>query len=216
MISYDPRNRYWIVGGDETRAWSSAARGYVDIAQADPERVTRIESEVHLQDVLLRAAPDAALDRAFTAGEIMAALDVLDHGRVAAEFSAGEIAQPSPSMAARLRTVAASVGFAIGAIDGEAPLVPASISDRQFFQQLAIEERISTEEALAAVKTGAIPAPLQVFVDELPPEQRFNAEMLLSGATVFERAHPLTAAIGAAQGMTAGEIDNFFREAAAL
>ena len=55
MISYDPRNWYWIVGDDEARAWSSAARGYVDIAEADPERVTRIDSFDSLVQVL-RAA----------------------------------------------------------------------------------------------------------------------------------------------------------------
>ena len=37
-MTYDPHNWFWIIAGDETRAWSSAARGYVDIAQADPDR----------------------------------------------------------------------------------------------------------------------------------------------------------------------------------
>lgn len=42
----------------------------------------------------------------------------------------------------------------------------------------------------------------------------FTTEMLLSGATVFERAHPLTQAIAAAQGMNASKVDDFFRAAA--
>ena len=93
----------------------------------------------------------------------------------------------------------------------------ASISDRQFFQQLAVMEIITTAEALAAVRTGDIPAVLQGYVDAIDDDgQRFAAEMLLSGATVFERNHPLTEAIGAGQGMSAAQVDEFFAAAAAL
>lgn len=94
--------------------------------------------------------------------------------------------------------------------------VPATISDRQFFQQLAVDGIITRAEALAAVKTGEIPAALAGIIDALPDDQKFAAEMLLSGATTFERAHPLSVAIGEARGMTAEEVDDFFRAAAAL
>lgn len=50
MRMYDPRNWFWIVGGDESRAWSSAAGGYVTSWPA--EQVTRIASEQELSDVL--------------------------------------------------------------------------------------------------------------------------------------------------------------------
>jgi hypothetical protein len=96
------------------------------------------------------------------------------------------------------------------------PPVPTIISDRQFFQQLAIEERITNQEALDAVKTGDIPAALQSFIDALPTNEKFDAEMLLSGAVEFRRDHPLTIAIGEAQDMTSEQIDDFFRAAAAL
>ena len=94
--------------------------------------------------------------------------------------------------------------------------VPQTISDRQFFQQLAIAKVISQEEALAAVKTGDIPAALSGFIAALDDAARFNAEMLLSGATIFARNHPLTDAIAAAQGMKPEQVDDFFRAAAAL
>ncbi|MCW2243566.1 hypothetical protein [Azospirillum canadense] len=94
--------------------------------------------------------------------------------------------------------------------------VPASISDRQFFQQLAVDGIVTQAEALAAVKTGDIPAALAGILDALPDDQRFAAEMLLSGATSFERAHPLSIAIGVARGMSDAEVDGFFRAAAAL
>ena len=97
------------------------------------------------------------------------------------------------------------------------PPVPRSISDRQFFQQLALVGTITQAEALSAVKVGTIPGALQGFVDGIKePEQKFAANMLLAGATVFERDHPLTEAIGAAQGMSPDQVDAFFTAAAAL
>lgn len=98
-----------------------------------------------------------------------------------------------------------------------APPVPVSISDRQFFQQLAIEGTITQADSLAAVKTGVLPAPLAAIIADIEdPEERFAAEMLLSGATIFERGHPLTDRIAAARGKTPGQTDDFFRAAGAL
>lgn len=50
MRLYDPSDWYWIIGGDESRAWSSAAGAYVDEWPADA--VTRIASADDLADVL--------------------------------------------------------------------------------------------------------------------------------------------------------------------
>lgn len=95
--------------------------------------------------------------------------------------------------------------------------VPAQISDRQFFQQAALLGIITQDEAIAAVATGAIPAMLKNIVDGVADESaRFAATMLLSGATVFERAHPMTEAVGASLGWTSAQIDQFFIRAAAL
>lgn len=49
-MMYDPKNWFWIVGGDETKAWSSGAGAYV--TQFDADRLTRIVSEEELTDVL--------------------------------------------------------------------------------------------------------------------------------------------------------------------
>ena len=95
-----------------------------------------------------------------------------------------------------------------------APISP--ISDRQFFQQLAIAGVITQSEALAAVRTGAIPSVLQALVTALPADQQFAAQMLLSGATVFERNHSLTNTIGASYGWTSSQIDQFFQDAGKL
>jgi hypothetical protein len=95
--------------------------------------------------------------------------------------------------------------------------IPQQISDRQFFQQAAVDGLITQDEAIAAVATGTIPAVLQTIVDGITdPAEQFAAKMLLSGATVFERRHPFTEAVGAALGWTSAQIDAFFTAAHAL
>ena len=49
-MEYTPKNWFWLVGGDDTRTWSSAASAWVDSWPAD--RLTRIASEDELSDVL--------------------------------------------------------------------------------------------------------------------------------------------------------------------
>ncbi|WP_342714455.1 hypothetical protein AAFG22_14865 [Bradyrhizobium sp. B024] len=95
------------------------------------------------------------------------------------------------------------------------PPVPSSVSDRQFFQQLAVEGIITQDDALAS-NAAVIPPPLLAIIDAMPESQQFAAKMLVSGATVFQRNHPMTVAIGAAYGWDSAQIDAFFRSAAAL
>jgi hypothetical protein len=95
-------------------------------------------------------------------------------------------------------------------------LVPASISDRQFAQGLAGAGLITEAEALTWVRTGDLPAAIEAYVESRPAGERFAARMVLSGATIFERAHPLTAAFGAAVGMDDTALDTFWRDCAAL
>lgn len=94
--------------------------------------------------------------------------------------------------------------------------VPHSISDRQFFHILAVDGLITQAEALAAVKTGDAPVAFETFIASLPESERFNARMLLEGATTFRRDHPLTIAFGSMYGLTPGEIDDLWRRAAVL
>jgi hypothetical protein len=91
-----------------------------------------------------------------------------------------------------------------------------NISDRQFFQQLAIRGAITQAEALAAVCTGTLPTSLAALVAELPSDQQFAATMLLSGAVEFNRNHPLVAVLGAAYGWSSSELDDLWRAAAQL
>ena len=94
--------------------------------------------------------------------------------------------------------------------------VPQQISDRQFFQQLAISGTITQADALAAVKTGTIPVALQALINELPADQQFSAEMIISGSTIFHRDSSLTVTLGTSYGWNSRQIDAFFKAASAL
>jgi hypothetical protein len=49
-MTFNPNEWFWIVGSDETRAWSSEAGAYVSDWNA--ERTTRIGNELELNDVM--------------------------------------------------------------------------------------------------------------------------------------------------------------------
>lgn len=105
-----------------------------------------------------------------------------------------------------------SVGLNV-LLPGQVP----DISDRQFFQQAAIMGLITQDEALQAVKVGAIPATLQAIVDMISdPNAKFAANMMLSGATIFQRSNALTEQVGMAMGWTSDQLDQFFLSASLL
>jgi hypothetical protein len=97
-----------------------------------------------------------------------------------------------------------------------APLGPQVISDRQFFQQLAVQGVITQPEALAAVCTGTLPAALATLVASLPAEQQFAANMLLSGAVEFRRDHALVPVLSSAFGWTEAQTDDLWLAASQL
>ncbi|PWT90374.1 MAG: hypothetical protein C5B54_07275 [Acidobacteria bacterium] len=99
--------------------------------------------------------------------------------------------------------------------------VPAIISRRQFFQAAAMSvgarpAMITREEALDAMRHGAIPPQMQAGLNTLPDDQKFAAEMLFSGANEFERHHPLVQKFGEIMGMTSLQLDDVWRSAATL
>lgn len=94
--------------------------------------------------------------------------------------------------------------------------IPNIISDRQFYQQLYVENFISAEEALAAVMVGTLPSPIVGFINNLTEEEQFNARMLLSGAKEFRRDHPLVEQVAGYLNLNSEWIDEFFKKAAAL
>lgn len=77
MNEYSPFDWYWIVGGDESRFWSSAAGGYVESAP-DGAGFTRILNEEELSGVLAAYGlhgPVALIPAQVSAAQAKLALD---------------------------------------------------------------------------------------------------------------------------------------------
>lgn len=101
--------------------------------------------------------------------------------------------------------------------DTPPPPVPETISDRQFAQALASTNVITREEARAWVKVGDVPAALAAVVDAIGDEDvKFATQMLLEGATQFERHHPQTMALAMAMQWGDPQLDALWTMAAAL
>ncbi len=133
-------------------------------------------------------------------------------GRDAAVAEAAALRRERDALAGERDSLAAQ----LAAREAPAADVLPAISDRQFFQALAQAGAITPDAALAAVMTGRLPAPIEAAVTALPAAERFAARMLLSGATAFERGHPMVAQLGTALGYDAAALDALWRQAATL
>ena len=94
--------------------------------------------------------------------------------------------------------------------------VPAVVSDRQFFHACAHAGLITQDEALAAVRTGDLPAVLQDIVDLIPPPYDFDVRMSLQGESTFRRVHPFVEMISRSLGWSEAQVDDLFRLAGTL
>lgn len=94
--------------------------------------------------------------------------------------------------------------------------VPDIISRRQLLIALAQAGLITEAEALAAARTGDVPAAIDAVFAQLPGEQALAARITWATMTRVERSHPLVQAIINAQLATAEQMDALFQTAAAL
>jgi glutaminase len=95
--------------------------------------------------------------------------------------------------------------------------IPEFVSDRQFFQAMANAGHITTFEALAAVQSGAVPASIQTVIDGISDEQqRFAADMYISGSVKIDRNHAVTKLIAAEMSISDSQLDALFRSARSL
>jgi hypothetical protein len=104
----------------------------------------------------------------------------------------------------------------IEAVRNAPPPVPSAISRRQFLIALMQAGLITDAEALAAAKTGEVPAAIDAVFARLPPEQALAARITWATMTAVERDHPLIQAVIDAKIATAEQADALFRQAAEL
>ncbi len=158
-------------------------------------------------------SPAQAEAAGFPLSVVLAGIDAAAlAGRDAAVAEAAALRRERDALAGERDGLAAQ----LAAREAPAADVLPAISDRQFFQALALAGAITPDAALAAVMTGRLPAPIEAAVTALPVAERFAARMLLSGATAFERGHPMVAQLGTALGYDAAALDALWRQAATL
>jgi hypothetical protein len=104
----------------------------------------------------------------------------------------------------------------IEAVRNAPPPVPSAISRRQLLIALTAAGLITEAEALAAAKTGEVPAAIDAVFAALPKEQALAARITWATMTVVERDHPLIQAVIDAKIVTAEQADALFRQAAEL
>lgn len=143
-----------------------------------------------------------------------AARDVALADQAAAEIDRDQKVSAAEAATAAADGRAAALQVQIDALT--APPAYITISDRQFFQALALNDLITQEEAEAAVATGTIPAAMAALVDQLPLEQQFPARMLLKGETTFRSDHPLTTVLAGLYNWTPEQMVSLFDAAARL
>jgi len=88
--------------------------------------------------------------------------------------------------------------------------VPASISFAQLVIGLVTEQWITETEGTAWLQ-GVLPAAVETLITSLPQEQQFIARARASRPSEVLRNDPLVVSLGAAQGKTEEELDDFFR-----
>jgi hypothetical protein len=104
----------------------------------------------------------------------------------------------------------------IEALRNAPPPVPSTISRRQLLIALTAAGLISEAEALAAARTGEVPAAIDAVFARLPPEQALAARITWATMTVVERDHPLVQAVIDAKIATAEQVQALFTAAAEL
>jgi hypothetical protein len=90
------------------------------------------------------------------------------------------------------------------------PPVPDAISFAQLLIGLVSEQWITEAEGEAWL-AGTLPAPVLALIATLPAEQQFPAKARALRPSEVLRADPLVELLGAAQGKTPEQLDDFFR-----
>jgi hypothetical protein len=93
--------------------------------------------------------------------------------------------------------------------------VPASITRRQCAKQMLAMGLIKADEALAMTRNGTPPSMVAAMFAQMPADQAVMAEIDFAADT-YVRSNPLLVSLMTATGASSADIDQFFRDAAAL
>jgi hypothetical protein len=96
------------------------------------------------------------------------------------------------------------------------PPAPVTLTARQLFAALALTGMITEAEALAAGRTGEVPAAVEAVFATLPPQDAFLARLTWATMRDVPRNHPLIGAMIAAEVATDEQVDALFALGAAI
>jgi len=94
--------------------------------------------------------------------------------------------------------------------------VPRSVTRRQYYMQGVAQGWFTQAQALALIQLGTLPPSVVSFVNSLPANQQFAANMYLVGEQIYYRNNPLLISMTAAGGITSAQMDAFFKAASLL
>ncbi len=104
----------------------------------------------------------------------------------------------------------------IAALPPPAAPAPIILTNRQLFAALALTGFITEAEALAAGRTGAVPAAVDAVFGVLPEQDAFLARLTWATMREVTRDHPLITAMIAANLATAEQVDAIFTLGASI
>jgi hypothetical protein len=125
------------------------------------------------------------------------------------------VTQSDPRFAEVLAT-AEGVGLPPEPMPEPVPPAPITLTNRQLFAALALTGFISEVEALAAGRTGAVPALVDAVFASLPAQDAFMARLTWATMREVPRTHPLIGAMIAANLATDEQVDGIFSLGASL
>ena len=95
-------------------------------------------------------------------------------------------------------------------------VVPATISMLQFYQEMAVSGKITTDQALAAMN-GTLPPDIATLVGKMAASDQFAAKMKLAGSNPsIARSDALISSIASAYNMQTADMDQVFIKGALL
>jgi hypothetical protein len=125
------------------------------------------------------------------------------------------VTQSDPRFAEVLAT-AEGVGLPPEPMPEPVPPAPITLTNRQLFAALALTGFITEAEALAAGRTGAVPALVDAVFASLPAQDAFLARLTWATMREVPRNHSLIGAMIAANLATSDQVDGIFALGASL
>ncbi len=95
-------------------------------------------------------------------------------------------------------------------------VVPLTLTRTQMLLGLLAQQLITSEEAIAAARTGAVPAFIVSHFEALPEPERTAAYVKWASSATFHRADPLLLAMAQVTGLTDAQLDGYFIQAAQI